>query len=79
MPREHSIFDLVSLCIRVSEHPEHTVTIDYCGLIDKWTYYVHKRQGADVLQWAKVVDNDPIGDHERTVEQAYSELKEYLP
>lgn len=79
MAARRSIFDLVALCVQVSKHDDHSVTIDYCGLVDKWTYYVHQRGSSDVLRWAHVVDDDPIGDHQRTLEQAYAELKEYLP
>lgn len=76
--RTHSIFDLIGLAHRVSQHPEHTCTVSYCGGADWWEVYIHKRSDLSIAYSCKVLDT-PLFDNDRTIEQAYIELKEYLP
>jgi hypothetical protein len=73
-----TIFDLVGLARRVSQHPDHSATASYCGAIDAWELYVHNRTDQCILYNAKITD-EPYMVSERTLEQAYKELKEYLP
>jgi hypothetical protein len=79
--RKKSIFDLVGMCVRASEHKDHSVSIDYCGSVGNWAVHVHNRtpeQG--IIYHSYIVDDQAsVGDNYRTIQQTYNDLKEYLP
>jgi hypothetical protein len=79
--RKKSIFDIIGMARRVSEHKDHSVSVEYCGAADTWTAYIHARKpGQGIIYHSYIIDDQAsVGDNYRTIEQTYNDLKEYLP
>lgn len=76
---KHSIFTLVALTRQIGLMDQYSVSASYTSYGDLWNIIIFDAETNDIEYQARVVDSPKeFMQHEKTVDQAYDDVKEYL-
>ena len=74
-----TIFDLIGLSHRVSQHSDYYVSIQYFGSIDSYHLWLHERETHNIIWDTAVKLEGDSCEYWSNTQDAYEKLKEYWP